>query len=85
MKEQNCNFCYDINLDDEFHVRNIFWADVRSRATYGAFGDVVSFDSTCLTNKYAMPFATFVGVDHFGQSILLGCGFLSVKDTKLFV
>ncbi|XP_062099958.1 protein FAR1-RELATED SEQUENCE 3-like [Humulus lupulus] len=43
-----------------------FWADERSRAIYDEFGDVVSFDTTYLTNKYDMPFAPFVGVNHHG-------------------
>ena len=85
MKELNCNFWYDIDFDDQFRVRNIFWADARSRAAYEAFGDVVSFDTTYLTNKYEMPFAAFVGVNHHGQSILLGCGLLSAEDTESFV
>jgi hypothetical protein len=37
-----------------------------------------------LTNKYDMPFAPFVGVNHHGQSILLGCGLLSAEDTRSF-
>jgi len=32
-----------------------------------------------------MPFAPFVGVNHHGQSILLGCGFVSAEDTTTFV
>ena len=48
------------------------------------FGDVVSFDTTYLTNKYDMRFAPFVGVNHHGQSILLGCGLLSLEDTSTF-
>ncbi|XP_028110444.1 protein FAR-RED IMPAIRED RESPONSE 1-like [Camellia sinensis] len=31
-----------------------------------------------------MPFAPFVGVNHHGQSILLGCGLLSSEDTNTF-
>ncbi|XP_058764116.1 protein FAR-RED IMPAIRED RESPONSE 1-like [Vicia villosa] len=85
MREQNTNFFYDIDLDDDFHVRNVFWADARSRAAYEYFGDVVTFDTTYLTNKYDMPFAAFVGVNHHGQSTLLGCGLLSGEDTDSFV
>ncbi|XP_073219702.1 protein FAR1-RELATED SEQUENCE 6-like [Cicer arietinum] len=85
MREQNSDFFYDIDLDDDFHVRNVFWADARSRAAYEYFGDVVSFDTTYLTNKYNMPFAAFVGVNHHGQSTLLGCGLLSGEDTDSFV
>ncbi|XP_041020470.1 protein FAR1-RELATED SEQUENCE 5-like [Juglans microcarpa x Juglans regia] len=32
-----------------------------------------------------MPFAPFVGVNHHGQSILLGAGLISSEDTKTFV
>ncbi|KAI5388572.1 hypothetical protein KIW84_074311 [Lathyrus oleraceus] len=73
------------DLDDDFHVRNVFWADARSRATYEYFRDVVTFDTTYLTNKYDMPFAAFVGVNHHGQSTLLGCGLLSGEDMDSFV
>ena len=85
MREQNSNFFYDIDLDDDFHVRNVFWADARCRVAYEYFGDVVTFDTTYLTNKYDMPFAAFVGVNHHGQSTLLGCGLLSGEDTDSFV
>ncbi|KAI5418632.1 hypothetical protein KIW84_043020 [Lathyrus oleraceus] len=85
MREQNTDFFYDIDLNDDFHVRNVFWADARSRAAYEYFGDVVTFDTTYLTNKYDMPFVAFVGVNHHGQSTLLGCGLLSGEDTDSFV
>ncbi|XP_022850938.1 protein FAR1-RELATED SEQUENCE 5-like [Olea europaea var. sylvestris] len=55
-------------------LKNIFWADNRSRQAYKEFGDMVTFDPTYLTNKYSMPFALFVGVNHHGQSTLLGRG-----------
>jgi len=52
------------------------------------FGEVVTFDITYLTNKYDMPFDPFVGVNHHGQSVLLGCIVLSNEDattsTRLF-
>ena len=85
MQAHSEKFFYVIDVDEEFRIRNLFWADARSRATYEAFGDVVSFDTTYLTNKYDMPFAPFVGVNHHGQSILLGCGLLSSEDTNTFV
>ncbi|XP_038717223.1 protein FAR1-RELATED SEQUENCE 5-like [Tripterygium wilfordii] len=49
------------------------------------FGDVITFDMTYLTNKYDMPFAPFVGVNHHGQSILLGYGLISNEDTDTFI
>ncbi|XP_056695702.1 protein FAR1-RELATED SEQUENCE 5-like [Spinacia oleracea] len=37
-----------------------------SRAAYKEFNDVVTFDTTYLLNKYKIPFAPFVGVNHHG-------------------
>ncbi|XP_027936220.1 protein FAR1-RELATED SEQUENCE 5-like [Vigna unguiculata] len=85
MRELNSNFFYEIDLDSEDHIRNIFWTDARSHSACHDFGDVMSFDTTYLTNKYDMPFAPFVGINHHGQSILLGCGLLSKEDTSTFV
>ena len=45
----------------------------------------MTFDTTYLTNRYDMSFAPFVGVNHHGQSILLGCGLISNEDTQTFV
>ena len=64
---------------------NVFQADARSKATIMGFSDVVSFDTTYLTNKYDMQFAPFVGVNHHGQSIVLGCGLLSLEDTFMWL
>lgn len=65
-------------------MKNIFWADQRTRAAYKDFGDVVTFDTTYLTNKYDMPLVFFLGVNYHGQSILLGCGLISYQDTETF-
>ncbi|XP_052295256.1 protein FAR1-RELATED SEQUENCE 5-like [Citrus sinensis] len=84
MQTENDEFFFSINLDEEGQLKNVFWADPRSRAAYNDFGDVVTFDTTYLTNKYDMPFAPFVGVNHHGQSILLGYGLISHEDTETF-
>ncbi|XP_042448102.1 protein FAR1-RELATED SEQUENCE 6-like [Zingiber officinale] len=84
MKAKNASFFYAIDVDEESRIRNIFWADARSRIAYEEFGDVVAIDTTYLTNKYDMPFVSFVGVNHHGQSILLGCGLLSNEDSVTF-
>ncbi|GLT69332.1 hypothetical protein SLA2020_414910 [Shorea laevis] len=85
MQSRNNGFYSVMDFDDESRLRNVFWADGRSRASYESFGDVVTFDTTYLTNKYGMPFAPFVGVNHHGQSILFGAGLLSSEDTNNFV
>jgi len=85
MRELNKDFFFEIDMDSDNQISNVFWADVRSRATFIEFEDVVSFDTMYLTNKCDMPFAPFVGVNHHGHSILLGCGLLSVEDSSTFV
>ncbi|XP_022847495.1 protein FAR1-RELATED SEQUENCE 5-like [Olea europaea var. sylvestris] len=76
---------FSMDLDEDSRLKNVFWADNRSRQAYKEFGDVVTFDTTYLTNKYDMPFAPFVGINHHGQLTLLGCGLLSNEDTDTFV
>ncbi|XP_042963700.1 protein FAR1-RELATED SEQUENCE 5-like [Carya illinoinensis] len=84
MQYKNNGFFALMDLDDEGRLRNVFWADPRIQAAYKYFGDVVTFDTTYLTNRYGMPFAPFVGVNHHGQSILLGVGLISNEDTETF-
>ncbi|CAA2969224.1 FAR1-RELATED SEQUENCE 5-like [Olea europaea subsp. europaea] len=85
MQARCSGFYFSIDLDDDSRLKNVFWADNRCRQAYKEFGDVVTFDTTYLTNKYDMPFAPFVGVNHHGQSTLLGCGLVSNEDTDTFV
>nr|XP_043625945.1 protein FAR1-RELATED SEQUENCE 5-like [Erigeron canadensis] len=79
-----CDIFYTWDLDDENRLKSLFWADARCRATYEEFGDVITFDTTYPTNEYEMPMAPFVGVNHHGQSILLGCGLISNEDNETF-
>ncbi|OMO72575.1 hypothetical protein COLO4_27566 [Corchorus olitorius] len=85
MQEADPNFFYVVDVDENSRIRNLFWADGRSRAAYEVFGDVITFDSTYLTNKYDLPFAPFVGVNHHGQSVLFGCGLLTSENIDSFV
>ena len=80
MQGKNSNFYHALDLDDELRVRNVFWVNARSRAAYESFHDVIIFDTTYLTNKYDMPFAPFIGINHHGEFIILGCGLLSGED-----
>ena len=75
MQELNDGFYFEMDLDDKCRLRNVFWVDTRSTASYEDFGDVITFDTTYLTNRYEMSFAHFVGVNHHGQSILFGGSF----------
>ncbi|CAM8929756.1 unnamed protein product [Rhodiola kirilowii] len=84
MQKQNANFWYAIDLDEEGRLRNVLWVDVRSRSLYEQFGDVVMLDTAYLTEKYDIPLAAFVGVNHHGQYILLGCGLLTNESKASF-
>lgn len=78
------NFFYVMDLNDDGQLRNIFWIDSRSRAAYSYFSDVVAFDSTYLSNNYEIPLVAFVGVNHHGQSVLLGCGLLADETFETY-
>ncbi|CAH9119579.1 unnamed protein product [Cuscuta europaea] len=85
MQAQCSGSFYSLDLDEESRLRNVFWGDNRCMYAYKSFGDVITFDTTYLVNGYDMPFAPFVGVNHHGQSILLGCGLISSEDTDTFM
>lgn len=85
MQIKNSNFFYVVEIDDDARISNVFWADARSRAMYEEFGDVVSFDTTYLSNKYDLPLTAFIGMNHHGQPILLGCALLSNDDSATFM
>ncbi|XP_072062173.1 protein FAR1-RELATED SEQUENCE 5-like [Arachis hypogaea] len=65
-------------------TREAFWADARSMAAFEYFGDVVSFDTTYNTNRYNLVLGSFVGVNHHGQSTLLGCALMNNEDIQSF-
>ncbi|XP_077220271.1 protein FAR1-RELATED SEQUENCE 6-like [Tasmannia lanceolata] len=81
MQIKNPSFFYSMDISDDGRLRNTFWVDAKAKASYSHFNDVITFDSTHLTSKYDIPFASFVGVNHHGQHILLGCGLLA-DETK---
>ena len=84
MQLTNPNFFYLMNLNEEGRLRNVFWIDARSRAACGYFGDVIYFDNTYMSNKYEIPLVAFVGINHHGQSVLLGCGLLAGETTESY-
>ncbi|XP_057968423.1 protein FAR1-RELATED SEQUENCE 6-like [Malania oleifera] len=85
MQLTNPNFFYLMDFNDEGCLRNVFWVDARSRAACGYFGDVIFFDNTYLSNKYEIPLVAFVGINHHGQSVLLGCGLLAGETIESYM
>jgi len=51
MAQLNKDFYFEIDIEDDSWIRNVFWADAQTRAACIYFGDVISFDTTYLTNK----------------------------------
>lgn len=79
------NSFYVMDFYVEGHLRSVLWADSRSRAAYQYFSDAVWIDTACLRNKYHVPLVSFLGVNHHGQLVLLGCGLLSDESTESFL
>ncbi|RYQ86027.1 hypothetical protein Ahy_B10g105681 [Arachis hypogaea] len=84
MKEKNPNFFFELQLEDDQSIKLAFWADARSRAAFEYFGDVISFDTTYNTNRYNLVCGSFVGVNHHGQSTLLGCSLMKNEEIESF-
>ncbi|KAL2900009.1 Protein FAR1-RELATED SEQUENCE 3 [Bienertia sinuspersici] len=85
MKEANEDLFFSWRVDEANKLMDVVWVDARSRVAYMDFCDVVCFDATYITNHYELPFANFVGVDHHGQTILLGCALVRNEDTEIQV
>ncbi|XP_057729976.1 protein FAR-RED IMPAIRED RESPONSE 1-like [Arachis stenosperma] len=84
MKEKNQNFFFELELEDDQSIKLAFWANARSRAAFEYFGDVISFDTTYNTNRYNLVCGSFIGVNHHGQSILLGCALMKNEAIESF-
>ncbi|KAM1513674.1 hypothetical protein ACFX1Z_025077 [Malus domestica] len=78
------NFFYVVDLNEKGCLRNLFWADARTRVAYGYFNDVVSIDTKCVENKFEVPLVSFIGVNHHGQSVLLGCGLIASETVESY-
>jgi hypothetical protein len=85
MKKEDPDFYFNLHTDHADKVDRIFWVDGAAIAAYKNYSDCLSFDSTYMTNEYNMPFAPFIGINRYGQTIQLGCGFLKNENVESFV
>ncbi|XP_057725133.1 protein FAR1-RELATED SEQUENCE 3 [Arachis stenosperma] len=85
MQAENPGFFYAIQLDEDNHMSNVFWADARSRSAYNHFGDAINLDTTFKVYQYKVPFVPFTGVNHHGQTILFGSALLLDDSEDSFV
>lgn len=81
LKAANRDFTYNIQVDEESHVKTLMWATGRGIEQYKYFGDAITFDTTYRTNLYDMPFGLFVGVNNHFQSIIFGG--VMMRDEKV--
>jgi 3-methyladenine DNA glycosylase AlkC len=85
IQKDDPRFFRKIHLDHVNKVDCIFWIDDPARDAYKNYSDCVSFGTTFMTNMYNMPFAPFIGINRYGQTIQLGYGFLPNERIVDFV
>ena len=85
LKTLNPAFFFEYEVDEVSTLIRLFWTDASSRKNYGHFSDVVSFDSTYITNQYEYTFAPFTGVNHHMQSVFFGAGFLLHETEESYI
>uniref|UniRef100_A0A7N2M262 SWIM-type domain-containing protein n=1 Tax=Quercus lobata TaxID=97700 RepID=A0A7N2M262_QUELO len=83
-KSENASFFYEIQLDVDDQITNIFWADPKMVVDYDLFGDVVCFDTTYRTNKNRRPLAPIIGVNHHRQTVVFGAALLYDETAETF-
>ncbi|EOY06278.1 FAR1-related sequence 7 isoform 1 [Theobroma cacao] len=80
---EDTGFFYSVDVDNG-SCMSVFWADGRSRFSCSQFGDVIVFDASYRKNNYVVPFATFVGVNHHKQPVLLGSALIANESKESF-
>jgi hypothetical protein len=80
---EDTGFFYSMEVDNG-NCMSIFWADGRSRYSCSQFGDVLVVDTSYRKSVYMVPFATFVGVNHHKQPVLLGCALIADESEESF-
>ncbi|XP_021743201.1 protein FAR1-RELATED SEQUENCE 5-like [Chenopodium quinoa] len=84
-KKINPSFYFAYEVDDDLHLKRVFWADGICRKNYALYGDVVTFDTTYDTNRYKMIFAPFTGLDNHRLCVSFGAAFLADEKTDSFI
>ncbi|KAL8264144.1 hypothetical protein R6Q59_022274 [Mikania micrantha] len=82
-QSEDTGFFYAIEVDNG-RCMSVFWADGRSRFSCTQFGDVIVLDTSYKRSSYTVPFASFVGMNHHRQPVLLGCALISDESKESF-
>ncbi|PRQ38908.1 putative transcription factor FAR family [Rosa chinensis] len=80
---EDTGFFYAVEVDSG-SCMSIFWADGRSRFSCSQFGDAIIFDTSYRKGIYLVPFATFIGINHNRQPVLLGCALIADESEMSF-
>ncbi|XP_050372711.1 protein FAR1-RELATED SEQUENCE 7 [Argentina anserina] len=80
---EDAGFFYAVEVDNGTCM-SIFWADGRSRFSCTQFGDAIVFDTSYRKSIYLVPFATFIGINHNRQPVLLACALIADESEKSF-
>ncbi|KAH6805338.1 hypothetical protein C2S51_030169 [Perilla frutescens var. frutescens] len=85
---RKCELCsgfyFEVEVDENDHLKSLFWADPIARRNFCAFGDVVSFDATYNTNKYNMIFAPFTTKDNHRKCIMLAAALMTEESIESY-
>jgi hypothetical protein len=84
MRTQNERFYYEIQLDENNVIQNVFWSHASQCAEYENFGDAVTFDTTYQTNIYRMLLAMFVRSNHQLQNVIFRQALLNNEQADTF-
>ncbi|XP_074327246.1 protein FAR1-RELATED SEQUENCE 5-like [Apium graveolens] len=71
-EESGSKYFIRTEVDEENRLKCLVWIDPRCIMVYQNFGAVMAFDTTYRTNRYAMPFVPFTGVNHHYQLVIFG-------------
>jgi hypothetical protein len=85
MTDKDVEFFFKYSVDNEGRLKNLIWSNSHSQMDYGAFGDVVIFDSTYGVNWYNLPFMPFIGVNHHQGTVVFACGVISDETIGSYV
>ncbi|KAL4320749.1 hypothetical protein AHAS_Ahas14G0041600 [Arachis hypogaea] len=80
---EDTGFFYAVEVDNG-NCMSLFWADGRSRYSCSQFGDVLVIDTSYRKSVYLVPFATFIGVNHHRQPVLLGSALIADESEESF-
>ena len=82
--DQDVHRFVKFTCDSERRLENLLWADSRARSDYSKFGDILSFDTTYMSNQYGKPLLVFVDVNNYFRSTIFAFAILVNKTVETY-